>query len=227
MNFLSPIYFDSSPPRLRLKHRAKPSAFPCSTGGNQCKLDTNSLIYPAFLYLQCTLPRPSVEMSAAGPPIPHLTQQELSHKDKGILAGLEDWLSQAIFDPKSNMCTDKSLGEKWALLCDMDLVKEVRILPQSTISQVTNIQFTRPLYQIRRVPAPGPPKSFNPKGPPNAKAPHTMTPIRIMGNPTISGQDPEQGERVLPLTIGWTTYIFEEVKVAPSADILFITSQPL
>jgi len=170
----------------------------------------------------------SVEMSTAAPLIPHLTQQKLSDKDKGILAGLEGWLSQAVCDPKSNTCTDKSLSEKRALLCDMDLTKEVSVLLQYESIKVTSIQFPRPLYQIRRVLAPGPPRPFNPKGPPNAKAPHSMTPMRIIqGNPTVSGQGPEQGERVLPLTIGWTTYITEEVKVALSVDILFITSHPL
>ena len=69
-------------------------------------------------------------MSTVEPPIPHLTQQKLSDNNKRILAGLEDWLSHVVFDPKSNICTDKSLGEKWALLCEMDLIKKVRILLQ-------------------------------------------------------------------------------------------------
>ena len=69
-------------------------------------------------------------MSTAEPPIPHLTQQELSDKDKGILAGLENWVSHAVFDPTTNTCIDKSLGEKWALLCEMDLIKKVRVLFQ-------------------------------------------------------------------------------------------------
>ena len=56
---------------------------------------------------------------------PHLTQEKLSDKDKGILAGLEDWLSHAVFD-ENNMCIDKQLAKKWALLCEMDLIKEVK-----------------------------------------------------------------------------------------------------
>ena len=69
-----------------------------------------------------------------------------------------------------------------------------------------------------------------------------MTPMRIIqGNPTVSGQDKEQRKRdtrqgnsdlkqwkkVLPLVIGWTTYIMDEVEVSPAVDILFITSRPL
>lgn len=150
-------------------------------------------------------------MSTTDPPIPHLTQEELSEGDKGILAGLEGWVSHAAFDPTSNICTDSSLREKWALLCNMDLIKK----------------FTRPVYQIRRVPPHSPPKRFNPKGPPNATAPHSMTPMRLIGgSPTVSGQDLEQRKRVLPVVIGWTTYITEEVEVAPAVDVLFITSQP-
>lgn len=164
-------------------------------------------------------------MSSAELDISHLTQKELSPKDKKILVGLQDWLSTAVFDPKNNICADKSLGDKWALLSEMDLIKK----------------FTRPVYQIRRVPALGPPKPFDPKGPPNAKAPHSMTPMRVIeGNPTVSGQDIEQRKRdieqgknntkqwkkVLPLVIGWTTYITEEVEVEPAVDILFITSRP-
>jgi len=49
----------------------------------------------------------------------------------------------------------------------------------------------------------------------------------IKGHPTVSGQDAEQRKKILPLAIGWTTYITEEVEVAPAVDILFITSQPL
>lgn len=150
-------------------------------------------------------------MSTAGLPTEHLTQQELSEKDKGILAGLESWLCHAVFDARSSTCTDSSLGEKFALLREMDLAKS----------------FARPIYQIRRVPAGSPPKPLNPKGPPNAKAPHSMTPMRIIeGSPTVSGYTPEQGKKVLPLAIGWTTYITEEIEVAPAVDILFITSQP-
>ena len=64
-------------------------------------------------------------MSSAELDIPHLTQKEMSPKDKKILAGLEDWLSSAVFDPKSNICADKSLGDKLALLSEMDLIKKV------------------------------------------------------------------------------------------------------
>lgn len=60
-------------------------------------------------------------MSSAKLDVSHLKQKELSAKDTRILAGLEDWLSSAVFDPKSNICTDKSLGEKWALLSEMGL----------------------------------------------------------------------------------------------------------
>ena len=94
--------------------------------------------------------------------------------------------------------------------------------------KLIGIQFTLPLYQIRRVPAPGPPKPFNPKGPPNAKAPHSMTPMRVVqGEPYVSGHHPKQGKKTLPLVTGWTTYITEKVEVSPAVDILFITSQPL
>jgi hypothetical protein len=65
-------------------------------------------------------------MSTTDPPIPHLTQQELSEKDKGILAGLVVWVSQAAFDPTSNVCTGPDLAEKWASLLEMDLIKKVR-----------------------------------------------------------------------------------------------------
>ena len=34
----------------------------------------------------------------------------------------------------------------------------------------------------------------------------------VQGNPTVSEQDKERGERVLLLGVGWTTYIREEVK---------------
>ena len=93
---------------------------------------------------------------------------------------------------------------------------------------------------------------FNPKGPPTAIDPTSMTPMRVLqGNPTISEQvmeqrqNPEQKEdieqgadteqeeeikrvkRVLPLVFGWTTYITEEVEVTPALDILVVTSQPL
>lgn len=84
-----------------------------------------------------------------------------------------------------------------------------------------------PVYQIRRVPAHGPPKPFDPRGPPKAEAPHSMTPLRVIqGHPTVSGQDADQKKKVLPLAVGWTTYIMEEVEVSPAVDILFITSRP-
>ena len=55
-----------------------------------------------------------------------------------------------------------------------------------------------------------------------------MTPMRVIqGNPTVSGQDAEQGQKVLPMVVGWTTYITEEVEVTPAVDILFVTSRPL
>jgi len=55
-----------------------------------------------------------------------------------------------------------------------------------------------------------------------------MTAMRVIeGSPTVSGQDAEQGQKVLPIAVGWTTYITEEVKVTPAVDILFVTSQPL
>ncbi len=56
------------------------------------------------------------------------TERTERAEDQKILAGLEDWLSSAVFDPKSNICADKSLGEKWALLSEIDLIKEVRLL---------------------------------------------------------------------------------------------------
>lgn len=69
-----------------------------------------------------------------------------------------------------------------------------------------------------------------------------MTPMRVIGgNPTVSGQDieqrgkdteqgkqnAEQWKKVLPLAVGWTTYITEEVVVEPVVDILFVTSRPV
>ncbi len=69
-------------------------------------------------------------MSSTGTAIPHLTQQRLSPKDKAIMEGLEDWLSSAEFEPITNICTDKRLSEKWALLREMDLAKKVGILSQ-------------------------------------------------------------------------------------------------
>lgn len=67
-------------------------------------------------------------MSSTELDISHLTKIELTAEDKQILAGLGDWLSSAVFGPKTNTCADKSLGEKWALLSEMDLVKKVRSL---------------------------------------------------------------------------------------------------
>ncbi len=46
------------------------------------------------------------------------------------MEGLEDWLSSAEFEPITNICTDKRLSEKWALLREMDLAKKVGILSQ-------------------------------------------------------------------------------------------------
>ena len=59
----------------------------------------------------------------------HLTQQELSEKDRLILRDLESWLSQAKFEKKKEnieLCVDKALNEKWALLRNMDSIKRVR-----------------------------------------------------------------------------------------------------
>ncbi len=54
-----------------------------------------------------------------------------------------------------------------------------------------------------------------------------MTPLRVIqGHPTVSEQDAEQKKKVLPLAVGWTTYIMDEVEVSPAVDILFITSRP-
>lgn len=80
-------------------------------------------IYAPFLHKNNNIE--SVAMSAAGQPTEHLTQQELSEKDKGILAGLKNWLCHAMFDARSNICIDSSLSEKCALLREMDLTKSV------------------------------------------------------------------------------------------------------
>lgn len=67
-------------------------------------------------------------MSTAEPAISHLTQQELSERDKATLTGLEKWLSKAKFEKKKEnceLCVDKELDEKWALLRDMDFIKKV------------------------------------------------------------------------------------------------------
>lgn len=66
--------------------------------------------------------------------MPHLTQHELSPKDKDILASLEDWLSHADFDSRNNICIDARLSEKWDLLCGMDLIREVRALLVARLS---------------------------------------------------------------------------------------------
>lgn len=55
----------------------------------------------------------------------------------------------------------------------------------------------------------------------------------LQGHPTVSGQDTkppqnkEPGTKALPLVVGWTTYIREEVEVVPALDLLIVTSQPL
>lgn len=69
---------------------------------------------------------------------------------------------------------------------------------------------------------------IDPKGPPTATDPVSITPMRILqGHPTVSGQDKEPGIRILPLVVGWTTYIRDEVEVVPALDVLIVTSQPL
>lgn len=40
----------------------------------------------------------------------------------------------------------------------------------------------------------------------------------------MAGQNLKQEKKVLSLVISWTTYITEEVKVAPAMNTLFITS---
>ncbi len=72
-------------------------------------------------------------MSTTEQATPHLMQDPLTDNDKGILKGLEDWLSHAVFDPKSNICIDKSLGKTWNLLCEMDLIKKVGLFFQCQI----------------------------------------------------------------------------------------------
>lgn len=64
-------------------------------------------------------------MNTAGPSAAHLTQEKLSDKDKEILAGLQDWVSHADFEPKSKICIDKSLGEKRPLIYGLDVMKKV------------------------------------------------------------------------------------------------------
>lgn len=73
-------------------------------------------------------------MSGVGPSIPHLTQYELSRKDKDILADLEDWLSRAVFDSTNNICIDAHLSENWDSLCGMDLIRGVRALLMARLS---------------------------------------------------------------------------------------------
>ena len=72
-------------------------------------------------------------MSSAELVVTHLTQQELSQKDKDILAVLKDWVAVAEFNSKTNVCTDRNLGEKWTLLSEMDLVKKVACWSQSSL----------------------------------------------------------------------------------------------
>lgn len=55
----------------------------------------------------------------------YLTQEELSAADKAVLAGISEWLSHADFDPNTNVCIDKSLQEKWALLRDIEFIRKV------------------------------------------------------------------------------------------------------
>lgn len=69
----------------------------------------------------------SIIMSATEPAISHLTQQELSGKDKAIIEELMDWLSGATFKKENDfeLCVDDSLSEKWRLLKDMEIVQKV------------------------------------------------------------------------------------------------------
>lgn len=64
----------------------------------------------------------------------HLSQEELSVTDKAILAGITDWLNNAEFDPTTNVCTDKGLGEIWSKLCEMKFIQQV-------ISELTSIYY--------------------------------------------------------------------------------------
>lgn len=67
----------------------------------------------------------SAAMGTAGPTAAHLTQEKLSDKDEELLAGLRDWISHADFEPKSNICVDKSIGEKQSIIYGLDLIKKV------------------------------------------------------------------------------------------------------
>ena len=101
--------------------------------------------------------------------MPHLTQHELSRKDKDILAGLEDWLSHAVFDSKNNICIDARLSEKWELLCGMDLIKEVRAL---LLARLSTNDF---LVHVARLPnqtspSPWPSKAFRSQGPSESRS---------------------------------------------------------
>ena len=66
----------------------------------------------------------SITMAAAEPP--HLTQEELSPGDTEILTGLKDWVSNAEFDIKNNICIDKEKDIIWtSTLSKMDFVRKV------------------------------------------------------------------------------------------------------
>lgn len=63
-------------------------------------------------------------MAADGPS--HLTQNKLSAGDSEVLAGIQDWVSQAQFDPQTHVCIDKELKNKWfSSLCHMEFVQKV------------------------------------------------------------------------------------------------------
>ncbi|KAL8742554.1 MAG: hypothetical protein Q9190_004978 [Brigantiaea leucoxantha] len=62
----------------------------------------------------------------------HLTHEEQSGGDKAILAGITEWLSHAEFDPKTNVCIDQGLNDKWLLLREMEFVRKAIIENEDT-----------------------------------------------------------------------------------------------
>ena len=93
-------------------------------------LRRNAVVVPTHLVLgdQLCHRSSSVATSTAEPARSHLAQQALSSKDKAVLAELEKWLPTARFEKCATnveICVDKELPTKWALLMDMDLVKRV------------------------------------------------------------------------------------------------------
>lgn len=149
-------------------------------------------------------------MSAVELYIPHLTQEELSPKDKGILSESAKWVVNAKFDPKINVCADRTLVEKRAAMCEMDIIKK----------------FPNPIFQIRRV-STSYPKGFDPGNTEKIDNVHSMMALRVIeGQPTVQGINAADGKQVvLPFCVGWTTYIRDNVAVTPSVDILFIASK--